>query len=144
MANSLEVRVPMLDHNFVNWALGLPSAVNRRGSDGKILLKRAFGRLVPPNVLHRPKQGFSVPLARWFRGAMGQHLDQKLASKSGLASSPYLNPETIRRLSADHQSGRIDNSRALWLIWMFEEFMEAEGGAAHATRPAERKSIQGA
>jgi asparagine synthase (glutamine-hydrolysing) len=147
MANSLEVRVPMLDHNFVNWALGLPSAVNRRGSDGKILLKRAFGRLVPPNVLHRPKQGFSVPLARWFRGAMGQHLDRKLASKGGLASSPYLNLETIRRLSADHQAGRIDNSRTLWLIWMFEEFMEAEGAAAQASRPAERladRTIQGA
>jgi asparagine synthase (glutamine-hydrolysing) len=142
MANSLEVRVPMLDHTFVDWALGLPAAVNRRGSEGKILLKRAFGRLVPPNVLHRPKQGFSVPLARWFRGVMGQHLDQKLASKDGLASSPYLNPETIRRLSADHQSGRVDNSRALWLIWMFEEFMEAERSADQAIRPIERLSGQ--
>jgi asparagine synthase (glutamine-hydrolysing) len=132
MANSLEVRVPMLDHGFVNWALGLPSAVNRRGSDGKILLKRAFARLVPPNVLHRPKQGFSVPLARWFRGTMGQHLDQKLSSKSGLASAHYLNPVTIHQLIAEHQSGRADNSRALWLIWMFEEFMEAENNAALA------------
>ena len=140
MANSLEVRVPMLDHTFVDWALGLPAAVNRRGSEGKLLLKRAFARLVPPNVLHRPKQGFSVPLARWFRGSMGQHLDQKLASKNGLASSPYLNPETIRRLSTDHQSGRADNSRALWLIWMFEEFMEAEGGASQAARPTERRA----
>jgi asparagine synthase (glutamine-hydrolysing) len=132
MANSLEVRVPMLDHTFVNWALGLPSAVNRRGSDGKILLKRAFARLVPPNVLHRPKQGFSVPLARWFRGIMGQHLDQKLTSKQGLASAHYLNPVTIHQLIADHQSGRADNSRALWLIWMFEEFMEAENNNVRA------------
>jgi asparagine synthase (glutamine-hydrolysing) len=139
MANSLEVRVPMLDHTFVNWALGLPSAINRRGSDGKILLKRAFARLVPPNVLHRPKQGFSVPLARWFRGTMGQHLDQKLASKQGLASAHYLNPAAIHQLIANHQSGRADNSRALWLIWMFEEFMEAENAAIRAvpTRTAE-------
>jgi asparagine synthase (glutamine-hydrolysing) len=142
MANSLEVRVPMLDHTFVDWALGLPAAVNRRGSEGKILLKRAFGRLVPPNELHRPKQGFSVPLARWFRGVMGQHLDQKLASKDGLASAPYLNPDVIRCLSAEHQSGRADNSRALWLVWMFEEFMEAERGTQYAARPAERLSGQ--
>jgi len=67
---------------------------------------------------------------------MGRHLDQKLASKSGLASTPFLNPDTIRRLSQDHQSGRIDNSRALWLIWMFEEFMEAE--TSQASRSAER------
>jgi len=102
------------------------------------LLKRAFARLVPPNVLQRPKQGFSVPLARWFRGVMGQHLDQKLASKSGLASAPYLDASTIRRLSADHQSGRVDNSRALWLIWMFEEFMETERGNLQAIRRAGR------
>jgi len=114
MANSLEVRVPMLDHNFVNWALGLPSAVNRRGSEGKILLKRAFSRLVPPKLLDRPKQGFSVPLARWFRGTMGQHLEQKLSSKAGLASADYLDSGTIARLIADHQSGRLDNSRTLW------------------------------
>ena len=132
MANSLEVRVPMLDHNFVNWALGLPSAVNRRGSEGKILLKRAFSRLVPPKVLDRPKQGFSVPLARWFRGAMGLHLEQKLSSKAGLASSDYLNSGSIARLIADHQSGRLDNSRTLWLIWMFEIFMEAQHGALPA------------
>jgi asparagine synthase (glutamine-hydrolysing) len=144
MANSLEVRVPMLDHNFVNWALGLPSAVNRRGSDGKILLKRAFARLVPNKVLHRPKQGFSVPLARWFRGAMGQHLDQKLSSKKGLASCGYLNPEIIHRLIADHQNGRMDNSRALWLIWMFEEFMEAERGMSVPARQAERAASRNA
>jgi asparagine synthase (glutamine-hydrolysing) len=138
MANSLEVRVPMLDHNFVNWALGLPSAVNRRGSEGKILLKRAFARLVPNKVLDRPKQGFSVPLARWFRGVMGQHLEQKLRSKSGLASAVYLNAATIQQLIADHQSGRMDHSRALWLVWMFEEFMEAENGATLPVQPAAR------
>ena len=138
MANSLEVRVPMLDHNFVNWALGLPSAVNRRGSDGKILLKRAFGRLVPKNVLHRPKQGFSVPLARWFRGTMGQHLDDKLKSKAGLACGEYLNTEAIHQLIGAHQGGRIDHSRALWLIWMFEEFLESEN--SNARFQAERTS----
>ncbi|HJT44231.1 MAG TPA: XrtA/PEP-CTERM system amidotransferase [Rhizomicrobium sp.] len=142
MANSLEVRVPMLDHHFVNWALGLPSAVNRRGSEGKILLKRAFGRLVPRNVLHRPKQGFSVPLARWFRGTMGRHLEQKLASKTGLACADYLNGDTIRGLIAQHQSGSLDNSRALWLVWMFEEFMEAQRSAQTQDRFAERVSAQ--
>ncbi|HET7086114.1 MAG TPA: XrtA/PEP-CTERM system amidotransferase [Rhizomicrobium sp.] len=143
MANSLEVRVPMLDHNFVNWALGLPAAVNRRGAEGKMLLKRAFARLVPPSVLHRPKQGFSAPLARWFRGAMGRHLDDKLTSKAGLACADYLNAETIHRLIADHQSGRSDNSRTLWLIWMFEEFLEGERAisAGVAKQRAERAGM---
>jgi asparagine synthase (glutamine-hydrolysing) len=124
MANSLEVRVPMLDHTFVDWALGLPSAVSRRGSEGKILLKRAFSRLVPRDVLYRPKQGFSVPLARWFRGDMGKYLKMKLDQKNRFLAEEYLNVETVRRLIGDHQRGRFDNSRVLWLIWMFEGFLE--------------------
>ena len=83
-----------------------------------------------------------MPLARWFRGIMGQHLDQKLTSKQGLASAHYLNPVTIHQLIADHQSGGSDNSRALWLIWMFEEFMEAENNAVRA-RPARTAELAG-
>jgi asparagine synthase (glutamine-hydrolysing) len=116
----------MLDHTFVDWALGLPSAANRQGSKGKILLKRAFGKLVPHDTLDRPKQGFSVPLAKWFRGEMGQYLERKLNSKDEFSSAEYLNTETVRRLIADHRKGRADNSRALWLVWMFENFLERE------------------
>jgi asparagine synthase (glutamine-hydrolysing) len=136
MANSLEVRVPMLDHTFVNWALGLPSAVNRRGGEGKILLKRAFSRLVPRDVLYRPKQGFSVPLARWFRGDMGKYLQNKLNQKNQFLASDYLNIETVQRLIGEHQRGRFDNSRVLWLIWMFEAFLEQLEAAKPDLAPA--------
>jgi asparagine synthase (glutamine-hydrolysing) len=138
MANSLEVRVPMLDHNFVDWALGLPSALNRNGSEGKMVLKRAFERLVPRNTLHRPKQGFSVPLAKWFRGPMGAFLDAKVNGKNEFASAEYLNIETVRPLIREHQAGRSDHSRELWLIWMFESFLEREHAAAHIAPAAER------
>ena len=124
MANSLEVRVPMLDHTFVNWALALPSAVNRHGHKGKMLLKRAFSRLVPHDIVYRPKQGFSVPLARWFQGDMGQYLQLKFDQKDRLLAEEYLDRATVRRLIDEHRRGRFDNSRALWLIWMFEGFLE--------------------
>jgi asparagine synthase (glutamine-hydrolysing) len=110
--------------------------VNRRGSEGKILLKRAFEKLVPRNTLHRPKQGFSVPLAQWFRGPMGNFLEQKLNAKSRFASAQFLNADTVQRLLTSHQAGRADNSRALWLIWMFESFMEREQAAAGEVRTA--------
>ncbi len=126
MACSLEVRVPMLDHNFVDWALGLPLACKQHGSEGKILLKRAFERLVPKQVLYRPKQGFSVPLAAWFRGALGEHFFATLHSKRNFASAEYLNVDVVDRLISQHQSGKYDHSRTLWLIWMFEAFMERE------------------
>jgi hypothetical protein len=61
---------------------------------------------------------------------MGQHLDEKLKSKVGLACGEYLNTEIIHQLIAAHQGGRIDHSRALWLIWMFEEFLEGERKAS--------------
>jgi asparagine synthase (glutamine-hydrolysing) len=136
MANSLEVRVPMLDHTFVNWALGLPSAVNRNGSEGKILLKRAFSRLVPGNILYRPKQGFSVPLASWFRGDMGRYLQDKLDQKNKFLAGEYLDMTTVKKLIGDHRRGQFDNSRVLWLVWMFEGFLEKLEGAHSNLIPA--------
>jgi len=135
MACSLEVRVPMLDHTFVDWALGLPLASKQRGSEGKVLLKRAFERLVPNKVLYRPKQGFSVPLASWFRGELGRHFRAKLLSKGEFASADYVNTQVVDQLIAQHQSGRCDHSRALWLVWMFEAFMEREQLAS--TKPSQ-------
>jgi asparagine synthase (glutamine-hydrolysing) len=126
MACSLEVRVPMLDHSFVDWALGVPLACRQAGGEGKILLKRAFERLVPKEVLYRPKQGFSVPLAAWFRGPLGNNFRTKVVSKTKYASADFLNVDAVERLLSEHQSGRHDHSRALWLVWMFEAFMERE------------------
>ena len=126
MAHSLEVRVPMLDHTFVDWALGLPLAARQRHGEGKVLLKRAFERLVPKDVLYRPKQGFSVPLAGWFRGPLGQHFRARMLSKSGLASAQFVDLATVQQLLEQHQSGWRDHSRALWLAYMFEAFMERE------------------
>lgn len=130
MANSLEVRVPMLDHNFVDWALGLPMAAKRQGSQGKLVLKKAVSRLIPDIEVTRPKQGFSIPLAQWFRGAMGQRLEEKLLSKQQFAAAAFLDPAKVWSLMEQHRGGRVDNSRALWLIWMLEGFLEREAGTS--------------
>jgi asparagine synthase (glutamine-hydrolysing) len=134
MACSLEVRVPMLDHGFVDWALGLPLACRQSGGEGKVILKRAFERLVPREILYRPKQGFSVPLAAWFRGSLGQHFRARLQSKSDFAAADFIEPDVVGRLMAQHQSGIYDHSRTLWLVWMFEAFMERENQRAPAPR----------
>lgn len=129
MACSLEVRVPMLDHTFVDWALGLPLAAKQNSNGGKVLLKRAFERLVPRDILYRPKQGFSVPLADWFRGALGEHFIARVRSKRDFAAADFLNAQIVDELISQHQSGRRDHSRALWLVWMFEAFLEREQSA---------------
>jgi asparagine synthase (glutamine-hydrolysing) len=134
MACSLETRVPMLDHRFVEWALGLPRAMKLANGQSKFILKRAFERLVPPELLYRPKQGFSVPLASWFRGALGESFTRDVAGESGLVASGYFDGRVIAQLIEQHRSGFSDHSRVLWLLWMFQGFLKGvhEPAEVHA------------
>jgi asparagine synthase (glutamine-hydrolysing) len=124
MASSLETRVPMLDHGFVDWALGLPSSLKIANGTGKFLMKRAFERLVPNEVLYRPKQGFSVPLAQWFRGEFGRQFENDLGAQPQWEIEQYFDRSCIIRLLTQHRSGLRDHSRALWLLWMFQSFLQ--------------------
>ncbi len=128
MACGLEVRVPMLDHRFVEWALDLPRSMKIANGEGKFVLKRAFERLVPTEALYRPKQGFSVPLASWFRGPLGEGFARALTGKNGLVASGYFDGKTVEKLTRQHQSGLLDHSRVLWLLWMFQSFLMNEQG----------------
>jgi asparagine synthase (glutamine-hydrolysing) len=123
MASGLEVRVPMLDHDFVDWALGLPESVKLAGGEGKVVFKRALERLVPREVLYRPKQGFSVPLADWFRGDFGLAFDGAVKRSAGTELPQFVNIKTVQALLDQHRRGSRDNSRTLWLVWMFERFL---------------------
>ncbi len=76
MAHGLELRPPLLDHELVEWAAGLPRALKLRGNEGKILLKRALAPHLPRELLHRPKQGFAQPLAEWFGSELRARVDR--------------------------------------------------------------------
>jgi asparagine synthase (glutamine-hydrolysing) len=127
MANSLEVRVPMLDHELVEWAARLPRPAKLWNGTGKAVLKLAVHELLPPGFLERPKQGFSVPLAAWFRGplksAFRAALGDDRASGDGLAACGFFDMGEVSRLVERHETGRHDHSRALWLLWMFQGFL---------------------
>jgi asparagine synthase (glutamine-hydrolysing) len=128
MACSLEVRVPMLDPDFVEWSMGLPRQLKLDAGESKIVLKRALEPLVPHEVLYRRKQGFSVPLAKWFRGPFGKGFAQKL---KGSELAEHFDMKTVDQLLESHLQGWSDNSRTLWLLWMFNGFMER-----HRSRPS--------
>lgn len=134
MACSLEVRVPMLDPTFVEWAMGLPRQLKLARGESKIVLKRALEPLVPHEVMYRRKQGFSVPLAKWFRGSFGTAFGQKLGHNTELAE--HFDMTTVRQLLDAHQRGWSDNSRTLWLLWMFNGFLER-----HRSRPSPVKEL---
>jgi len=130
MANSLETRVPMLDHGFVEWSLGLKPEFKLKNGEGKRVLKRALEPLLPHDLLYRTKQGFSVPLADWFRGTMGEHFRLAMQTPGGLADSGYFDIAFIDTMVTQHRSGLRDHSRTLWLLWMFQRFLEREIGAS--------------
>lgn len=119
MAHSLEVRVPLLDHPLAEWASGLPRQQKLRGREGKYVLKKAFEPLLPNDVLYRPKMGFGVPLANWFRGPLKARLRSDLL-EGGLAETGMFNQHYLERLVKEHQSGLRDHSAPLWSLLMFQ------------------------
>ncbi len=121
MAHSLEVRVPLLDHKLVEWMSGLPASLKLQGREGKYILKRALEAHVPRDNLYRQKMGFSVPLAKWFRGPLKQRLRETVLG-SVLADTGIFNMDFLSSMVAQHQSGTRDFSVPLWSLVMFEAF----------------------
>ncbi|MBV8167970.1 MAG: amidotransferase 1, exosortase A system-associated [Alphaproteobacteria bacterium] len=122
MAASLEVRAPLLDHEFAAWTQHLPTALKRIGTDGKRVLKAAFADRLPASILERPKQGFVLPIAAWFRGPLADHV-RLIATGTRLAETGLFNRGYLNGLVEQHQSGRWDHSRALWSLTMFDAFL---------------------
>jgi asparagine synthase (glutamine-hydrolysing) len=118
MAHSLEARVPFLSHLMVDWSLTLPLAMKLHGSTGKYVLRRAVAPWLPDSVMKRPKQGFQMPLAAWFKGGLGS-FTESIWNDSGAARAGYLEPGAVARLLAEHRGGRADHGRMLYAIAMF-------------------------
>ena len=129
MANSLEVRVPLLDHTLVEWAARLPSQLKLHGREGKYIFKAALEPHVRREILYRPKQGFAVPLAAWFRGPLNRRLRETLGGPV-LHDSGFFDMATVGMLLDQHQAGERDHSAALWSLAMIEAFLrQVHGGA---------------
>jgi asparagine synthase (glutamine-hydrolysing) len=138
MAASLEVRAPLLDHKLAEWAFGLPDDLRIRGAEKKYLLKKAFEPLLSHDLLYRPKQGFVMPIAEWFRGPLSERMSGALASPH-LAETGFFDMGVLARIGEEHRSARFDHSATIWTLVMFEAFMRREmtgelgqGMAAHA------------
>jgi asparagine synthase (glutamine-hydrolysing) len=122
MAHALEVRVPILDHKFVEWAFHIPSSYNLCNGIGKYSFKHALEPYLPNDILYRQKMGFAVPLAKWFRGPLKEKLYDGLLS-TPMKSSGYFNENQLKTLIDEHVSGIRDNSASLWTLMMFASFI---------------------
>jgi asparagine synthase (glutamine-hydrolysing) len=140
MAHSLEVREPLMDHELVEWLATLPGSLKVRGNEGKVLLKKAMEPSLPHDVLYRPKMGFAVPLARWFRGPLRQRVRDAVLGER-ISDTGWFNAGYLRHLVEDHQAGVKDYSAPLWTLLMFDAFLRhadvvaSSATAAHQAAP---------
>ena len=125
MATSLEARVPLLDHELVEFAMSVPSRLKIRDGTGKWLLKRAIANLVPAQVLTKPKKGFSLPLAHWFGGELRHRVDALLRPDSLIYE--FVEPTAVLRLVKEQRSGRRDHSPIIWRLMTLEIWLQLLG-----------------
>ncbi len=115
MACSIESRVPFLDHVFVEFAASVPPHMKQRGKEGKYILKKAVGDLLPESIIYRQKQGFPTPLRDWLRHDRAKVLVNYLRDPDGILST-YVNPGFVEDLLEKHYSGKYDATDRIWRL----------------------------
>jgi asparagine synthase (glutamine-hydrolysing) len=125
MAHSLEVRVPFLDPVVTNLAFALPTRLKVRGLQKKVLLRKAVEPLVPREIVHGKKRGFSIPAAAWLRGELEPFARATLSAET-LRRQGFFQPEPVARLVDEHVAGREDWSRQLWGLLAFTLWYERQ------------------
>ncbi len=122
MAHSLELRSPFLDHRFMEFAAGLPARLKLRGSETKHILRRAMAPWLPAAILQRPKMGFEVPLAQWFRTDLRDLPGTILLDDTARARGMF-RPEEVQRLISEHVQRSANHASKLWALLQLELWM---------------------
>jgi asparagine synthase (glutamine-hydrolysing) len=119
MANSLEGRAPLLDHRVVEFGVRLPRELRIKSHRGKYLLRKVAARWLPPDVLDKPKHGFGIPLAKWFRGPLAGLAADILGSRA-FRERGLMRPEAAQRFLKEHLASQADYGELLWLVLSLE------------------------
>jgi asparagine synthase (glutamine-hydrolysing) len=119
MAHGLEVRVPFLDHHFVESVTRLPEGLKLKGFTTKYIWKKIIKDRIPDEISKRRKKGFGIPIGKWFFGELNDLLLEML-SKERLKRQGVFNSSVVQRLIADHLARRIDNRKKLWNLLIFQ------------------------
>jgi asparagine synthase (glutamine-hydrolysing) len=141
MAHGLEGRSPMLDHEFMEFAASLPSTLKLRGPQTKYIFKRAVRDLLPGEIIDRPKKGFGVPLARWFRDELRGFAGDMLLDGT-LAQRGYFKPAAVRRLLEEHWRGSANWHNELWTLLMLESWHRMFIDERPTSAPAAARAVE--
>jgi asparagine synthase (glutamine-hydrolysing) len=125
MSNSLETRVPFLDHRVAELAWRMPLSMKVRGKVGKWALRQVLYKHVPRELIERPKAGFAIPIGKWLRGPLRPWAETLLDS-TRLQREGYFYPAPIRQKWAEHLAGNHDHTAKLWTVLMFQAWLEAQ------------------
>ena len=123
MKNSLEVRVPFLDHRLVEMAFQMPGSLKLKNGKTKYILKETFKDLLPPSIYRRPKAGFEVPISRWLKNDLKFMIDQYL-DENRIRQQGIFDHKIIKRLVGQHLSGKTDTSWMLWNLIVFQSWYD--------------------
>jgi asparagine synthase (glutamine-hydrolysing) len=119
MANSLEVRSPLLDHTFMEFTATIPSAMKRDAGGGKQIFKRAVRQLLPDEILTKRKTGFGLPIGAWFRGPLQPMLRETLQGDVAKKRDLF-KPAFVAQMIDEHVAGRHDRGARLWALLFLE------------------------
>jgi asparagine synthase (glutamine-hydrolysing) len=128
MASSLEVRAPLLDTAFAEYAASLPLDYKLRGRVGKYILKQLAHRYLPAAIVDRPKKGFGMPIGRWLRDELRALSHDVLLGSSSLAASGRLRRPVVERMLHEHGDGVVDHRQRLWTLLVLELWRARHGG----------------
>lgn len=124
MQHSLETREPLMDHKLIEFAATIPSALKIKNGEGKYILKKAYENRLSHDLLYRPKMGFGVPIADWFKNQLRSEIHQKFSS-GALVDSGLFNMQVLQRFQSEHEQGIRDHSPTIWSLLMLERFLSA-------------------
>lgn len=124
MAHALEVRVPLLDHKLVEYVMGAPDAYKRPNGVPKSLLVESLGDLLPPDVVHRPKQGFTLPFADWMRGDLRKFCEERLHAQRIESRGVFDASQVSKTWQAFINGSREVSWSRLWVLVALEEWLE--------------------
>lgn len=120
MANSLEARVPFLDHKLVEFAFSVPSGLKLKGLSLKYLVRESMKGLLTDEIVNREKHGFGVPIREWFKSDFIRKSTDEFLNGSSIKRRGFFKVEYVKRLMDEHARGKADNSHKLWIIMMLE------------------------
>ena len=123
MMNSLEVRVPILDHKFAELTFKIPSNLKLHNDSNKYIFKESMKNYLPDSILTHRKQGFSIPKSLWFKEDLKEYVHDTLLDPNSY-SSKYLDQKFIKKTILNHQNGMRDLSSKIWSLIFFEEWLK--------------------